>query len=248
MVEFLVDAWRRETALKVGDAQRLDLRLRRAVTSFVKEARAEHTLTLPGSVRVGGAQWLDDAINAAAVAVHLGNLFNCEDATLTRLAHAMLLRDVGMLSLDPDLIASPGPLSPEDWQEVHKHPIIAYKTLSQLDWLDETARLVVLQHHERHDGSGYPYGLSGLHTIERSRGESLDKDLTLLASEIAAVSDVFNALTVDRPHRPSRPPSMVRNILSGMAGITLNDEIVGALLEHWEPPIEYADEAIRTSA
>lgn len=248
VVDFLVDAWRRDTALKLGDAQRLDLRLRHAVSSFVKEAGAEDTLTLPGSLRIGGAQWLDDAINAAAVAVHLGNRFGCDDATLARLAHGMLLRDVGMLSLDPEIIGNSGPLSAEARDEVRKHPMVAYRTLSQLDWLDETARLVILQHHERHDGSGYPHGLNGLHTIERTPSELLDKALTLLVSEIAAVADVFNALTVDRPHRTSRPPSMVRNILSGMAGVTLNAEVVGTLLDHWQPPIEYADEAVPTSA
>lgn len=237
-VAYLLETWRSHTAPRPDDARHLDRDLRRAVAAFVREARSETTLTLPGPVRRGPAQWLDDAVNAAAVAVYLGSRFALDESTLERLAYGVLLRDVAMLALPPELVDTPGELSADAQAVMREHPKHAYEALSALQWMDETARLVVLQHHERHNGSGYPYGIKGLHNIKRTLHEALDEDLTLLASEIAAVADVFNALTVDRAHRPCRPPSLVRHMLQTMMGVTLNREIVTVLLERWRPPSE----------
>ncbi|MEE9278074.1 MAG: hypothetical protein V3V06_06645 [Dehalococcoidia bacterium] len=100
------------------------------------------------------------------------------------------------------------------------------------------ARLVILQHHERLDGSGYPYGLTGLNTVQRSRREQWDEDITLAVSDIAAAADVFNALTRDRPDRSSYPPEEIGQMLHTMMGVSLNQEVVSALLDRWHPPVE----------
>ena len=239
-VDYLLKIWRNQTLLRPDDARHVDRRLRRAVGTFVREERFEGTLSLPGPVRRGHAQWFDDAVNAVAVAVYLGRAFALNEATLHRLAHGMLLRDVAMLTFAPEWRDRPGELPPAARAAVREHPMRAYQLLAALEWMDESARLVVLQHHERHDGSGYPAGLSGLHRVQRTRSELLNDDLTLLVSDIAAVADVFTALTVDRAHRPCRPPTEVAGILRAMMGATLNQEVVRLLLESWRPPQEAA--------
>ena len=180
-------------------------------------------------------------MNAATVALYLGKRFNRDVATLARLAHGMMMRDVGMLDVPSELIEHGGPLDEEAWQAVRNHPVQAYDSLKTLGWMDEMSRLLVLQHHERHDGSGYPHGLGGLHRVSRMRMENLDQDVTLLVSDIAAMSDVFNALTVDRPYRHPHPPNKVRSMLREMAGTTLNEEIVEELLANWRPPRETSE-------
>ena len=239
-VDFLLAIWRNQTLLRPHDAHHLDRRLRSAVGTFAREERFGGALSVPGPVRRGPAQWLDDAVNAAAVAVCLGRAFTLDEATLHRLAHGMLLRDVAMLTLAPEVHDCPRELPPAARAAVREHPMRAYQLLAALEWMDESARLVVLQHHERHDGSGYPAGLSGLHRVQRTRSELLNDNLTLLVSDIAAVADVFNALTVDRAHRPCRPPTEVAGILRAMMGATLNEEVVRLLLESWRPPQEAA--------
>ena len=244
-VDFLVESWRSKRGLKKFDGDHLDRALRYAVrdfvSSFLVDFRPDMLLALPGNVRRGHQQWLDDAINAAAVGIYLGCIFGFDDATLHRLAHGMLLRDVGMLVVPDEVRERPGPLPPDAWELVREHPVSAYQTLCELDWLDESARLIVLQHHERHDGSGYPYGITGLHTIDRSRQQKLDTKITLHVSEVAAIADVFNALTVDRPHRGTRSTQETRDTLLSMAGMSLNEEVVHILLNRWRPPVEESD-------
>ncbi len=237
-VAYLLDHWRNDALHDDMAAFALDTLLRKAVRDFITEAGDVDGLTLPGPVRRGSAQWLDDAINAAAVAVYLGKQLGMDPAALHRLGYGMLLRDVDLLMLPPGLLDKTGQLSPEDWERVRLHPRRAYEVLCALGWGDEGARLVVLQHHERHDGSGYPDGIRGLHTIERSRREHLDLGISLLVSDIAAVADVFNALTVDRPHRPARPVAEVEALLRGMGGAQLNGAVVDLLLSVWRPPTE----------
>jgi putative nucleotidyltransferase with HDIG domain len=96
------------------------------------------------------------------------------------------LRDVGMIGLPDALILNTGPLSPEEWASVNRHPELGAELLLSLPGMGAVARLV-RAHHERWDGEGYPDGL---------RGDSIP-----LASRVVAVCDAFVAIATDRPHR-----------------------------------------------
>ena len=237
-VSFLLEVWRCRRSPQPGEGRRFDFQLRDAVDAFIREATDQAAITLPGSVRRGPAQRFDDAINAGTAAVYLGKEAQMDDASLHRLAWGILLRDVAQLLLSPDVLEHPGGLSNEQWQLVREHPAKAYDLLRSLDWGEETGRLVVLQHHERADGSGYPFALTGLHTVQRSRRDALDAHLTCSISDVAAVADIFNALTVDRPYRSARPAAEVTAILREAAGVSLNHEVVELLLSRGQPPHE----------
>ncbi len=107
-------------------------------------------------------------------------------------SEAMLLdacaqvRDIGMIGMPDSVILNTGPLSPDEWASVNRHPELGAEMLRSLSGMAAVARLV-RAHHERWDGAGYPDGLLG--------------EAIPLASRVVAVCDAFVAIATDRPHR-----------------------------------------------
>ena len=102
------------------------------------------------------------------------------------------LHDVGKVSINPSIITKPGRLTDAEMQEMRRHPSLGYKLLHETKQLTEESKIIVLQHHERVDGNGYPKGLRGgeIHIYGR----------------ICSIADVYDALTSDRPYRRKLPP------------------------------------------
>jgi len=98
-----------------------------------------------------------------------------------------ILHDVGKLSISQHILHKPGPLTSREWVEVKRHPEIGLSLLEVHKNLAEGTRAVILEHHERVDGTGYPSGKSGsaIHPFAR----------------VAAIVDAFDALTTRRPYR-----------------------------------------------
>jgi len=106
---------------------------------------------------------------------------------LHELAAGFFLHDLGKCRVDPGILNKKGKLSEEEWKEVRMHPLWSYEILESTGHLTEEARIIALQHHERHDGNGYPRGLRG--------------DKIHLYAKICCIADVFDALTSNRPYR-----------------------------------------------
>ena len=109
------------------------------------------------------------------------------------------LHDVGKVAIDPSIITKSGKLTVEEMQEIKRHPLLGYKLLHETRQLTEEAKTIVLQHHERVDGSGYPKGLRGgdIHVYGR----------------ICSIADVYDALTSERPYRKRISPFAALNIM-----------------------------------
>ena len=118
---------------------------------------------------------------ASAMAAELG----LPAATVERVRLAGILHDVGKLGVSDAILRKPGPLTPEEWEEMRRHPEIGARILSTTAFDD--IRGWVLRHHERLDGAGYPGGLSG--------------DELSVESRILAVGDAYEAMTADRAYR-----------------------------------------------
>lgn len=102
---------------------------------------------------------------------------------------ASLLHDIGKLGIPDRILVKPGPLSSEERSEVEKHTTFGHRILrGSTSELIQLAAVIAVSHHERYDGKGYPWGLSG--------------DEIPIEGRIAAVCDVFDALTTARPYRP----------------------------------------------
>jgi putative nucleotidyltransferase with HDIG domain len=104
-----------------------------------------------------------------------------------------LLHDLGKIGVSDTILLKPGKLTEAEWEEMRKHTVYGYNMLRNIDFLGN-ARLLVRNHHERHDGTGYPDRLTG-------------PDI-YIGARIFAVIDTYDAMTSDRPYRKALPPSV----------------------------------------
>jgi len=128
---------------------------------------------------------------------------------------AGLLHDLGKISLPADILTKPGKLTELEFAVIRTHPQIAYDVLKKVESFGQIAE-IVLQHHERMDGSGYPSGL---------RGEEIH-----LEARILAVSDVVEAMSSHRPYRPALGLDKAREEILQKRGTLYDPEVVQACL------------------
>lgn len=118
----------------------------------------------------------------------IGRAFGMSDADADNLLNASPMHDIGKIGIPDQILLKPGQLTADEWEIMKTHAAIGAEILSGHDSpLMETARIIALTHHERWDGSGYPQGLAG-------------EDIPL-EGRIVALSDVFDALTTERPYK-----------------------------------------------
>lgn len=108
-----------------------------------------------------------------------------DPAFLASMAQGALLHDVGKIGIPDRILLKPGPLGDEERKAMRRHPEMGASLVGEIAWL-RAARELILAHHERYDGTGYPRGLAGA--------------AIPLAARIFTVADAFDALTTDRPY------------------------------------------------
>ncbi|MFI5659648.1 HD-GYP domain-containing protein [Streptomyces sp. NPDC051684] len=148
------------------------------------------------------------------------------------LRFAGILHDVGKLGVPTRLLRKDGPLTPEEREVIQLHPEYGHEMVRGIAFLGE-ARAAILHHHERLDGSGYPYGLAGAQIPEFAR--------------VVAVADAFDAMTSTRTYSRARPVAVALAELERCAGSQFDPVMVGALVrvlerDGWHPVVT-ADEA-----
>ena len=111
------------------------------------------------------------------------------DAQLDNVVMAALLHDVGKIGVPDHVLLKPGRLTEEEFGHIRKHPELGWMALKNIEDF-KSISLMVLHHHERMDGAGYPGGLKG--------------SAIPLGSRIIAVADSYDALTTNRPYRSAR--------------------------------------------
>ena len=138
------------------------------------------------------------------------------DDARDRLRWSSLLHDIGKLTVHPDILNKPGKPNAEEWIALQRHPLEGAKlTAPLMPWLGEWA-LAVEQHHEKYDGSGYPYGLAG--------------EQISYGARIVAVADVFETMTAKRSYKDAISPALARAELTRCAGAHFDADVVRAFL------------------
>lgn len=149
-----------------------------------------------------------------------------EEAEVLNLASSM--HDIGKLAIRDTILNKPGQLTPEEFDIIKTHALAGYQLLkTSRRKLLQTAALVALQHHEKFDGTGYPYGL---------RGEQIH-----IYGRITALADVFDALSSDRIYRSAWPFEQVLDYIREQRGHHFDPELVDILFNHLDEFIKIRD-------
>ncbi len=147
----------------------------------------------------------------SAYAALLGQLLGCPPEMVEQLRRYAGLHDVGKVGIRDAILKKPGPLTEREFEEMKTHTLIGGEIL-QSAGLPEVARNIALHHHERWDGTGYPFGLAG---------ESIP-----LESRIISVGDVFDALVSERCYKPAFDIAEAHRTMESLAGSHLDPHLV----------------------
>jgi HD-GYP domain-containing protein (c-di-GMP phosphodiesterase class II) len=128
---------------------------------------------------------------------------------------ASIIHDLGKIAIPAEILTKPAKLKETEYCIIKEHPEVAVSILNPIKYFNQMS-MVILQHHERMDGSGYPLGLK-------------DKDI-LLEAKILGVADVFEAMTSHRPYRPSLGIEKAYDELRQNSGILYDAKVVEACL------------------
>ncbi len=124
-----------------------------------------------------------------------------------------ILHDIGKIQISETILNKAGPLTKQEWDEIKKHPMMGFELIKGIHYLSP-ALPVILNHHERWDGSGYPAGL-------------VREDIPFVA-RIAAVADSFDAMTSQRPYRPAMTTQQAAQEIRDCSGSQYDPQVVEA--------------------
>ena len=148
-------------------------------------------------------------------ATALGRALGMAEDAVQGLRTAALLHDIGKLAVPEHILAKPGPLTAEEFHKVRIHPQVGADIIAAVPFPYPVAPLI-LSHHERWDGRGYPAGLKG--------------DRIPLGARVLAIADYYEALTSDRPYQKAMTPDAAQALLESEAGQAFDPDGVAAFV------------------
>jgi HD-GYP domain-containing protein (c-di-GMP phosphodiesterase class II) len=160
----------------------------------------------------------------ASIVSAMATQLDLPEAEIDRIRIAALLHDVGKVAVPEEILEKPAPLTSAEWRTVVQHPRIGQVILEQAAALRDAAP-VILHHHERYSGHGYPFGLRG-------------NDIPL-GSRIVAIADAYDAMTNDRPYKRAMSHDQAIKELRRQAGTQFDPELVGLFCDLYgdAPPV-----------
>jgi len=156
------------------------------------------------------------SLRVARLAAAVGEQMDLAEEELTQLEQAAMLHDLSKLDLPNVILHKPGPLSESEWEQMQKHPELGYQIVRDVPFLQQAGE-IMLCHHERFDGGGYPRGLMG---------EEIP-----LGARIFAVVDAYDAMTSDRPYRRAGSHASAVREIKRNSGTQFDPRAVDAFLE-----------------
>ncbi|MCX6007079.1 MAG: HD-GYP domain-containing protein, partial [Chloroflexi bacterium] len=155
-------------------------------------------------------------VRTAKLATAIGRKMNLPEETINTIHTGTIIHDIGKIYVPSDILSRPGKLSDLEFKIIQAHARGGYDILKDIEFNSPIAQ-IVLQHHERIDGSGYPQGLKD--------GE------ILLEAKILAVADVVEAMSSYRPYRPSMGVDKALDEIKSNRGIKYDATVVDACTE-----------------
>jgi putative nucleotidyltransferase with HDIG domain len=132
------------------------------------------------------------------------------------LRFAAILHDIGKIGISESLINKPSKLTSNEFEEIKKHPIIAYNILKEVEFIKNGLN-AILEHHERYDGKGYPHGIK--------------KNEISKFGRILCVADAFDAMTSDRPYRKAMEMDVAIKEIEKCSGSQFDPEVTTVFVD-----------------
>ena len=157
----------------------------------------------------------DHSRRVTSLALELAGRIGLRLSEREHLGRAALLHDIGKIGVPDHILLKQGALNDEEWATMRRHPTIGYRILEGIPFLRPAAE-IVLTHHERFDGQGYPRGLTG--------------EAIPIGARIFAVADAVDAITSDRPYRKAASLSVAFEEVRRCSGSHFDPDVVDALV------------------
>lgn len=156
------------------------------------------------------------SVNVATISLLIASKLGIDKKNLTELGIGALFHDIGKIRVPHKILNKNEKLSEEEFKIMKKHPEYVNEILKEQKGFSETGKVIAMQHHEKFDGTGYPYGVAG-------------KEINYFA-RIVAIADVYDALTTDRVYRKAMLPYEAIRMILSWSGTQFDPELVGRLL------------------
>lgn len=150
------------------------------------------------------------------LAEKLGQELKLRTYELEQLRYAAILHDIGKIGIPESILNKPGSLTREEFDQIKNHPLMGVNILQKIDFLKEVT-LIMQNHHEYYDGSGYPEGKAG--------------DRIPFLSRIITLADAYDAMTSDRPYRAALSPEHAIEEIQDKSGSQFDPQVVRAFLK-----------------
>lgn len=196
------------------------------IKGLVGEIIETITLNRHAFINMMDLQMFDDytyehSVNVATISIVLGAAARLGKSRLYALGMGALLHDIGKIFIKKEILDKPGKLTIEEFEAIKEHSRLGSEYLRDKWAVPDDSSWAVLTHHEKYDGTGYPLGLKG---YDQS-----------LYGKIIAVSDVYDALTSDRPYRKALSPSEGMEYVMGSSGSLFDPQIVEIFVTQIQP-------------
>lgn len=163
----------------------------------------------------------EHSVNVIVLSLIIGLEMNYTRGQLYNLAVGAMLHDIGKVFVPKEVLLKNGELTEDEFSIIKEHPSKGYDYLKADMDISAMSKIIILQHHERIDGTGYPEKINGSRIHEFSK--------------IVSIADVYDALTSDRPYRMGMPPNDAIEYIMGSADRNFDYDMVNAFLKRIVP-------------
>ncbi len=204
-------------AQELLDAVRVRLDRRQAVQLFDTREAHLQTVSLMANVIEARDPYTRGHIDRVCdIALRFGKHLGWNESSLTVLEFGAILHDIGKIVVPSELLTKEGSFTPEEWAIMRKHPEKGAEMINGIDHL-KPAIPFILYHHERWDGSGYPFGLTG--------------EKIPLGGRVLALADFYDAVSSDRPYHDGQPKETTLKMIKEESGILFDPYLVSKFFE-----------------
>ncbi len=199
-----------------------DKKITQTVSKIIEELlNNKEMLVSLMDIRAKGDYLFAHSVNCCVLATLTAIEMKIDGDNLKCLATGAMLHDMGMATVPDSILQKPGALTHDEYETVKNHAIYGYEILKKSPIFSARTGAVILQHHERYNGQGYPQGLVG------------DKVNPL--AQITALADVYDAMTSERPYRKAFQPHEVVEMLQSWGNVYFDLEILRHFLVNIAP-------------